>query len=112
MINVLEQAEHLADAIQKSGEYTEYISLLKKLQEEPDLYARLNDYRKRSFEVQMSSDSDAVKQLENLQVEFAELLADARVSRFLSAEQAFCKMMRQVNEKIMGSIEQMDVSFL
>lgn len=112
MINVMEKAEALSAAIEESAEYREYIALLKKLQKEPELYSRLNEYRRRSFEIQMSSDVDAIQQLENLQMEFAELLTDGKISRLLSAEQVFCKMMRQINEKIMGSIEEMDVSFL
>ncbi len=112
MSNVLEKAGVLADAIADSAEYMEYISLLKKLQEDPDLYARFNEYRKRSFEIQVSSDVDAAQQLENLQKEFTDLLSDGQISRTLSAEQEFCKMMRKVNAKIMGSIEEMDVSFL
>lgn len=112
MINVIEKADILASAIADSGEYKEYISLLKNIQTEPDLYARFNEYRKKSFEIQVSSDVDAVNQLENLRGEFSELLANSKVSRVLSAEQVFCKMMRQINAKIMESIDEMDVSFL
>ena len=112
MSDVLEKAEALADAIAKSAEYAEYISMLKEIQREPELYARFNEYRKRSFEIQVSSDIGAAQQLESLQMEFADLLSDGKISRALSAEQVFCKMMRKVNAKIMGSIEEMDVSFL
>lgn len=112
MVNVMEKAEALASAIEKSTEYTEYIDLLKKLQAEPELYAHLNEYRKKSFDIQVSSDVDSSQKLENLQVEFSDLLSDGKISRFLGAEQAFCKMMRQINERIMESIEEMDVSFL
>lgn len=112
MINVMEKAESLAVAIGESAEYTEYIVLLKKVQEEPELYSRLNEYRRRCFDIQMSSDVDATQQLEHLQMEFSELLSNGKISRVLNAEQVFCKMMRQINEKIMGSIEEMDISFL
>lgn len=112
MVNVMEKAQALASAIEESTEYTEYIGLLKKVQTEPEVYARLNEYRRKSFEIQVSSDVDSTQQLENLQIEFSELLADGKISRLLSAEQVFCKMMRQINEKIMGSIEEMDISFL
>lgn len=112
MINVMEKAKELSSAITESAEYREYITLLKKIQEEADLYSRLNEYRKRSFYIQISNDTDAIRHLEELQVEFSELLSDGKISRFLSAEQAFCKMMRQINARIMGSIEEMDISFL
>lgn len=112
MVNVVEKADALASAIAESKEYKEYINLLKHIQGEPDLYSRFNEYRRRSFEIQVSSDVDAVNQLENLRAEFSEFLTNSKVSRVLSAEQVFCKMMRQVNAKIMESIEEMDVSFL
>ncbi len=112
MGNVVEKADALASAIAESKEYKDYISLLKIIQGEPDLYSHFNEYRRRSFEIQVSSDVNAVNQLENLRLEFSELLTNSKVSRVLSAEQIFCKMMRQVNAKIMESIEEMDVSFL
>jgi len=112
MTEIMEKAEALQNAIRESTEYTEYINMQGALQKEPDLYERLNEYRRRSFEIQLSDDVDAHTKLEKLHGEFSDFLADGKVSRFIRAEQAFCKLMRQVNEKILGGIQEMDISFL
>jgi len=112
MANVIEKAEELASAIQKSVEYTDYIRLQKEVQNDKELYEKLGEYRRRCFEVQFSDDVDATSKMENIRNEYSEILLNGRVGRFMNAEQAFCKLMREVNTKIMESIDQMDVSFI
>ena len=43
----------LTDRLRKTNEYNQYINVLSRLKQDPELYARIGDYRRRSLWIQM-----------------------------------------------------------
>ena len=39
----------LTDRLRKTNEYNQYINVLSRLKQDPELYARIGDYRRRSL---------------------------------------------------------------
>ncbi len=99
MNNVIEKTDQLIDAIQSSNEYLQYQMLQKSISKEQDIYNRLNDYRRRNFEIQMNEQA-TVDEMENLSREYADVLNRSEIKDFLVAEQRYIKMLRRVNKKL------------
>lgn len=100
MNNVIEKTDQLIDAIQSSNEYLQYQMLQKAISKDQDIYNRLNDYRRRNFEIQMNEQANAVDEQENLSREYADVLNRSEIKNFLVAEQRYIKMLRRVNKKL------------
>ena len=63
-------------------------------------YGRLNEYRRRNFELQMNTQVDAMTESERLRNEYADILNRTDVKEYLAAEQRYVKMIRLVNQKL------------
>ena len=105
MNNVMKKTDELIDAIQSSNEYLQYQMLQKTISKNTDLYNRLNDYRRRNFEIQMQGHDNAEDEIQNLANEYAD------IKDFLVAEQRYIKMLRRMNKKIDNQIH-VNIEFL
>ena len=65
----------------------------------PDLKAKIDDYRVRNFELQMSEDN-ALDKIDQFEREYANFRENPLVSDFLAAELAFCRMIQDINTQI------------
>lgn len=96
----------LIDSIKNTREYREYEFQKNKVKRIPELKARVDEFRKKRFQLHNSFQSDnLMEDTEHLQYENAELLENPIVSDFLQAELDFCRMMQNVNECIMDAID-------
>jgi cell fate (sporulation/competence/biofilm development) regulator YlbF (YheA/YmcA/DUF963 family) len=111
MNNVMKKTDELIDAIQSSNEYLQYQMLQKTISKNTDLYNRLNDYRRRNFEIQMQGHDNAEDEIQNLANEYADILNQADIKDFLVAEQRYIKMLRRMNKKIDNQIH-VNIEFL
>ena len=100
MKNVMQQTENLIDAIEGSSEYVQYQMLQNSIVKDEGVYHRLNEFRRRNFEIQMNSQVDAIDGSANLYQEYADVLNRPEVKDFLAAEQRYIKMLRKVNRKL------------
>ncbi len=92
--------------IKGSEEFREYKAGLERIQEEPDLYDKVNEFRKKNYMLQNAEDSeDYIERLEELDREFEDVRAIPLVDEFLAAELCFCKMMQEINELIWEEID-------
>lgn len=101
----------LIEAIHESDEYRDYHAQLYELEQNPELYARVNAYRRKNLMVQMNSENNLHGNFADLQMEFADVLANLQVRNFLSAERKFGKILRGASNKVMESAD-MDIDFL
>lgn len=84
--------------IKGSEEFREYKAGLERIQEEPDLYDKVNEFRKKNYMLQNAEDSeDYIERLEELDREFEDVRAIPMVDDFLAAELGFCRMMQEIN---------------
>ena len=98
-MQVTEAASQLAQAIQESPEYREYILLKKATEEDAGIKALLAEYRRLQTAMQMrvmtgqAMDSEETQRFQSLNML---LFADQRTSGFLMAEMKLQRMMAEV----------------
>lgn len=69
--------------IKGSEEFREYKAGLERIQEEPDLYDKVNEFRKKNYMLQNAEDSeDYIERLEELDREFEDVRAIPMVDDF------------------------------
>ena len=106
------KTEELVQAILASEEYREYLECFAKIKEQPELYERVGDYRKRNFELQnMDINDNMFDEVMRFQMENAAIRKNALVNEFLKAELSVCRMLQGITRTISERIE-LDVDFL
>lgn len=111
MKKVLNATQELIQTIQESGAYQEYHRLYAEIEKNPALLKRVNEYRKRRFEIQVSDVKDYTNFQNELMNEFKDIHSNELTLEFLIAERHFSNMMKQVNHFILDSVN-MDIGFL
>ena len=86
-----------------SPEYWAYAKARDRVKQYPELKARIDEYRRKNFEVQRCEEA-ALEKLEAFEREYGDFVDDPLVSEFLDAELAFCRMMQQNGNRIMEAI--------
>lgn len=111
MHRVEEETYDLVAAIKDSREYSQYHWLYSEIKKNKKLYAQLNAFRKRRFELEMAEVEDGLDAQRSFSNEFGELLVNPLIAQFLSAEYAYCKMVRQAVYRITECLD-MEIDFL
>lgn len=101
---VMEATESLVTAIRQSETYHTYLEAKEELNKMPVLKAQVDEFRKKNYELQNLS-VNVLGETEKLQQEYAAMLDDILVRRYLNAENAFCRMIQMVNWQL---IEELD----
>ena len=96
--------ELLIAAILDSPEYRAYDEQRNKVNQFPELKAKIDEFRERNYLLQISDDADALEKLEQFEREYSDFLEEPLVADFLAAELAFCRMMQDVNLHITESL--------
>ena len=92
--------------IKGSEEFREYKAGLERIQAEPDLYDKVNEFRKKNYMLQNAEDSeDYIERLEELDREFEDVRAIPMGDDFLAAELGFCRMMQEINQLVWEEID-------
>lgn len=104
-MNQLDEAvEQLIEVIRASEDYQEYRRQLEKVKQYPELKEKIDEFRRRNFELQCSPDY-AFDKMEQFELEYRELRDDPLVSDFLAAELAFCRLMQHVSGRIVEAVD-------
>ena len=106
------KTEELVQAILASEEYREYLECFAKIKEQPELYERVGDYRKRNFELQnMDVNDNMFDEVMRFQMENSAIRKNALVNQFLKAELSVCRMLQDIKRTISDNVE-LDIDFL
>lgn len=106
------KTEELVQAILASEEYREYLECFAKIKEQPELYERVGDYRKRNFELQnMDVNDNMFDEVMRFQMENSAIRRNALVNQFLKAELSVCRMLQGITRTISDNVE-LDIDFL
>ena len=104
-MNQLDEAvEQLVEVIRASEDYQEYHKQLEKVKQYPELKEKIDEFRRRNFELQCSPDY-AFDKMEQFELEYREFQEDPLVSDFLAAELAFCRMVQDIEQKLTENID-------
>lgn len=107
---ILDKTQELLDLIMNSDNYIRYQKELETLKKSDELYSRMNEFRRKNFELQMMEE-DSYEKMQNLFSEYKDTLMDPMVSRFMMTEQSICKLMRKVQERIINGVD-LDISYM
>ena len=103
---VMEAAVKLAQIIRDTDVYQEYLRQREVLKEQPELYAQVNEYRQKNFEIQNESEGmELFDRLEAFEWEYREFRENPDVDDFLRTELAFCRMMQEMNVLLTAEID-------
>ena len=106
------KTEELVQAILASEEYREYLECFAKIKEQPELYERVGDYRKRNFELQnMDVNDNMFDEVMRFQMENSAIRKNALVNQFLMAVLSVCRMLQDITRTISDNVE-LDIDFL
>lgn len=105
MNNVMYQTKMLNKEIRHSNEYNQYIRVLNQLKQNPELYERTKEFRRRNMELQVWAEYNTLEEVGRLRKEFEDILNQPTVIEFLGAEQRIASMIRRVESSIFEGIE-------
>lgn len=94
----------LTEIILNSEAYLEYRRQVEIVNQYPELKEKINEFRRRNFELQQRPDY-AFDKMEQFEREYRGFRENPIVTDFLAAELAFCRMMQEINLKIVDGIE-------
>lgn len=105
-------AKLLSDEIKKSREYVYYTKCLSELQQEPELYAEVNELRRFNFELQNSNSNNmSYEQYAQISARITNLRKNPLVSRFLNSEIGMGRLVSNIYRQVIENIE-LDLDFL
>lgn len=96
--DVMEAVRRLAEVIRETDIYQEYLRCREILKKQPELYAQVNEYRRKNFDIQnKSEESELFDRMEAFEREYREFRENPLVDDFLRAELALCRMLQEMN---------------
>lgn len=106
MDRVEKALQELIAAILDSGVYREYDRQNTALREYPELKRQIDEFRRENYMLQHSSTSDELfDKVDEFTSRYEELRSNALVELFLSAELDFCRMMQDINRRILEAVD-------
>ena len=111
--NVAEYAAGMIEMLRSSEEYRNYHALLKKVMQNPELYDKINVFRKQSFAMTFTGEipDDKKEGSQEPGEELGTILNNRTIADFLRSERSLCQMVRQINYAVVEAAD-LDVSFL
>lgn len=97
--------ERYAETIRNTDVYKNYQGQLFLIRQNPEKYQRVNEFRRKNYELQQSDGRDMDERIEALAEELERFREDPVVDDFFRAELAFCRMMQEVNLRVTEAID-------
>ncbi|NLL76651.1 MAG: YlbF family regulator [Clostridiales bacterium] len=105
-ISMRDASMKFVSAVRKSAEYCEYVMQLNKIKMQPELYSKVNEFRRKNFNFQNAEEGENLLEcMEELDKEYESLREIPLVSDFLAAETSFCRMMQEATELIVKELD-------
>lgn len=104
MNQVQEATETLIAAIKESKEYNRYQRAKQELRGYPLLKQQADEFRKKNYDMQ-NSRMDIFEEADKLQREYAEVINHPVVREYLTAENAFCRIVQQINWQLIENLD-------
>jgi len=105
--NQMEMAVHkYVKAIKETEVYKKYSYQLEKIKKNPELFAQVNEFRRRNYEIQNTSQVDELfDKMELFEKEYEKFRENPIVDDFLRAELAFCRLMQEIGRIITSELD-------
>lgn len=104
MDKVTECLDALIEEMRESRAYQNYLWMEEKLEKDPDLKSRVDDYRIRNYRLQQSENVDLYDAVDSLKRDSYALRKSEKANAYLEAELEVCKMVQKVQDRISEAI--------
>ena len=92
--------------IKETEVYKKYAYQLSLLRENPERLQQVNEYRRKNYEIQRTTQVDELfDKMSAFEKEYEKFREDPLVEDFLRAELAFCRMMQEINSFITEELD-------
>ncbi|MCR4589512.1 MAG: YlbF family regulator [Lachnospiraceae bacterium] len=98
---------NFTECIKDTPEYREYQEKKRVIGENPELLAKAEELKKKNFEVNSAFEEgrDTLEDLKRFADEYQDVFMDPVINDYLTAEAAFCRMMREILTMTMERID-------
>jgi len=107
---VYDEANNLAKEIKDSKEYKEYKSVKEELQSDPEMKAKIDEFEKIRYEVQVMSfqgEKQDEEKMKKLQEMYEILMKEPKIKEYFDIEVRFNIMLADVNKIISESVKEL-----
>ena len=106
MSEIEHEIQILIEAVKASATYKEYDRQKELLKADEELKRQVDEYRKENFLLQNASDDGHLEErMEQFSEKYADFVEMPKVSAFLDAEVNLCRMMQELSERIVASLD-------
>jgi len=99
-------AKEYAAKIMETDIYRKYCYEKERLKKQPDLYAQVNEYRRKTYELQNNTDDEQLfDKMDAYEKEYEKFRENPLVEGFLQAELGFCRLLQELDEIIMDRLD-------
>ena len=106
MTKLEEATETYVATIRATDIYENYVLQRDKVKKMPELKAKIDEFRRRNFELQNSEETeDLYDKVDAFEQEYAKFIENPLVRNFLDAELGFCRMMQKIYTDISDKID-------
>lgn len=93
-------------AMQETEAYCKYCEIKEIVKKDEALWKQLQEYRRRRYEFQMMTNPEELfDRADAFEREYVEWKKDSRVTAFLDAELAFCRMIQEANMRVVEAMQ-------
>ncbi len=114
IVDYIKEIKLLVNSLKETEAYKDYYRYKKVIMSNPQLLEQVNDYRKKSFQIQMEygeGSYESYENLLNLNQEFKGLIEGTEAEEFLEAETKLSEMITEIYNCIAEEID-FDIAFL
>ncbi len=107
-MNVYDTANRLARELRMSNEYLEYKRLKEQVEQNPDVKAKIQEFEKKRYEVQLEAikgEEQEKTKLEEMQKIYAELMENELARSYFDIELKFNVLLTDVNKIIAEAVQ-------
>ena len=104
MDQIQKALEDLIAAVESCEEYQGYLAAKKEIEKHPLLKKKADEFRKLKFDLQ-GSETDIFEKTDTLRQEHAEVNSNPIVWEYLTTENVFCRILRQINWELLESLD-------
>lgn len=101
---IQKSVQNLTADILESEIYNEYQKQLALVKEQPELKAKIDEFRIRNLALQ-TGENTTFEQLDSFEREYADFRENPLVDKFLASELALCRMLQRVNRALIEAID-------
>lgn len=104
--SAIKAVDEFVNSIRETETYKKYCEQLQMIKQQPQQYARVNEFRQRNYELQNSAQTDDLfEKIDVFEKEYEKFREDPLVENFLQAELALCRMMQKVDIMITEKLD-------